>query len=72
MSADTTFLNVERITVNPVQTCLHFQSASRLFSMQRIVVHFKDGGEHALTFFLHPGQNALALGDVVTNDKVTA
>jgi hypothetical protein len=71
MSADTTFLNVERITVNPVETRLHFQSASRLFSVQRLVVHFKDGGEHALTLFLNPGQNALALGDVVTHE-VTA
>ena len=71
MSADTTFLNVERITVNPVQTCACFQSADGLFSMQRLVVHFKDGGQHDLLFFLRPGQNALALGDVVTNAQVT-
>ena len=73
MSAETSFLNVERITINPVQTSRCFNASDSIFSTQRLVIHCADGGQHALTFyFFQAGQNALALGEVVTNDKVSA
>jgi hypothetical protein len=72
MSVETSFLDVERITINPVKTSLCFGSSRSKFSTQRVVIHFKDGGEHALTFFFHAGQKSLALGDLVTNEQVTA
>jgi hypothetical protein len=72
MSVETSFLDIERIAINPIQTSLCFGSSRSKFSTQRVVIHFKDGGEHALTFFLHAGQKALALGDVIANEQVTA
>ena len=72
MSADTTFLNVERITVNPVQTFLCVGSSSTRFFTQRVVIHSRDGSEHSLTLFLPAGQPALALGELVTLEQVSA
>jgi hypothetical protein len=72
MSVEISFLNIESIIVNPVQTshCLGLSDAKIL--TQRLVIRFKDGDEHALTLFLPAGQPALALVDLITSEQVSA
>ncbi|PFH10975.1 hypothetical protein BCF11_3413 [Collimonas sp. PA-H2] len=72
MSVETTFLNVKSITISPVQTFLCFESSSTRFFTQRVMIRFSDGSEHGLTLFLPAGQPALALGELVTHEQVTA
>lgn len=72
MSVETTFLNVKSITIGPVQTFVCFESSRTRFFTQRVVIRSGDGSEHALTFFLPAGQPALALGELVTHEQVTA
>jgi hypothetical protein len=72
MSIETTFLNIESITINPVQTFLCFESSSIRFFTQRIVIQLKGGSQHSLTLFLPTGQPALAFGDLVTLEQVAA
>ncbi|PFH10846.1 hypothetical protein BCF11_3280 [Collimonas sp. PA-H2] len=72
MSTETSFLNVESITISPVQTSLCFGAIDSKFLSQRIVIHFIGGGEHALTFFCPAGQAALTLDDLLKSKQVTA
>lgn len=72
MSTETSFLNIEHITINPVQTSLCFGSSSTRFFTQRIVIQLKGGNEHGLTLFLPAGQPALTLGELVTHEQVSA
>ncbi|WP_211461806.1 hypothetical protein [Collimonas silvisoli] len=72
MSAETVFINIKNIAIKPLKTVRHEDSAIGVYSTQRLVVHLDDGGKHELVFFLEAGMNALAVGDVVTNEQVTA
>jgi len=72
MSTETSFLNVESITVGPMQTSLCFGSPDSEFLSQRIVIHFIGGGQHALTFFCPAGQSASTFDDLMKSETVTA
>jgi hypothetical protein len=72
MSVETTFLNIERITINPVETFQGLGLSRTRFFTQRIVIQLKGGNEHTLTLFLPADQPALAFGELVTHEQVTA
>ena len=72
MSISTNFVNIKSIVVGPPTTVQHENPDIGLYTTQRLVVALEDGGRHHLVFFLETGMNALAVGEVVTNEQVTA
>ena len=72
MSAETSFLGIKDVLIKPVQTIRHLNPDNGLFSVQAITIYFDDGSRHDMTFHFKAGQHALAVGDVVTHDEVTA
>ncbi len=72
MSTETSFLNIDRITIGPVQTSLCYQADGSQFTTRRILVHCKDGSQHGLTFFSQGDQIAAALAELVDSAKVPA
>jgi hypothetical protein len=63
---------LKQITVKPVKARRHPDAFIGIFSTQEIVFHFEDGSKQELTLGLEAGVHALALGDLVTNEQVTA
>ena len=72
MSTETSFLNIDHITIGPAQTSLCYQADGSQFTIRRLVVHCKDGIQHGLTFFSEGDQIAAALGELVASAKVFA
>jgi len=72
MSTETTFINIKSLTVRPLKISLHEDPAIGTYSTQRLIIELEDGGQHHLVLFLEAGMNALAVGEVVTNEQVTA
>lgn len=72
MSVETVFVGIEDILIKPVQTISRLNPRDGLFSTQAIVIYFEDGSKHTLSFHLKNGGNALAMGEVVTSEQVSA
>lgn len=72
MAAESTLTNLKRITVKPVVARRHSDPAWGIYSTQEINFHFHDGSQYALRLHLNTGLNALAVGELITNEEVTA
>jgi hypothetical protein len=72
MSTNAYFDRLKKITVQPVTTRRHADPVIGIFSVQHIVFHFDDGSKHELTLSLDAGVHALALGELVTHEEVSA
>ncbi|WP_211474652.1 hypothetical protein [Collimonas humicola] len=72
MSTETSFLNIDHITIGQVQTTLCYQAPGSQFTTRRLDIHFKDGSRHGLTFFSQGDQIAAALEKLVADAKVSA
>ncbi len=72
MSTQSTFTDLKKITVGPLAARLHPDPDHGIYSIQTIVFHFSDGSQHEFRLHLNAGLNALAMGELVTNQEVTA
>ncbi|MGZ9712551.1 hypothetical protein ACXX82_17280 [Glaciimonas sp. GNP009] len=71
MSTDLTIIGLKSITVNPVKTIADESLIDRFISYQRIIFHFHDGSKHSMSIHLDAGMHVFAIGEIVTNDKVS-
>ncbi|AMP05978.1 hypothetical protein [Collimonas pratensis] len=72
MPTQSTFTDLKKITVKPVAVRLHPDPDHGMYSTQTVVFHFGDGSQHEIRLHLNAGLNALAIGELVTNQEVTA
>ncbi|HWX02033.1 hypothetical protein [Collimonas sp.] len=72
MAAQTTLTMLKRITVNPAVTRRHPDPTVGMYTTQEVNFHFHDAGQHTLRLHLDAGLNALAVGELITNEEATA
>jgi hypothetical protein len=72
MSIETSFVNIKSIVVGPPKTVRHEDPAIGLYTTQRLSIELEGGGKYTQVLFLEPGMHALAVGELVIHEQVTA
>ena len=72
MSLRLYFSQLSHIQVGPVNARRHPDPTIGIYTTQTLAFHMEDGSNQEFILNLEPGMHALAVGELVTNEQVTA